>query len=60
MLTKQRFLEIFYTALMGAFIAFLQSFLVGMSDAALPHADPTMAAGTAGALRAVWVSRFHA
>lgn len=60
MLTKQRFLEIFYTALMGAFLAFLQSFLTGMTESALPHADPAMAAGTAGALRAVWVSKYHA
>lgn len=60
MLTKQRFLEILYTALMGAFIAFLQSFIVGISDAALPTADPAVAGAVAGALRAAWVAGIKA
>ncbi len=58
MLSKQRLLEIFYTALIGAAIAFLQSFLAGFSDIALPHADPVVAGGVAGALRAGWISKF--
>jgi hypothetical protein len=58
MLKKQRLLEIFYTALMGAFIAFLQSFLMGMTESTLPHADPTVAAGIGGALRAAYITKF--
>lgn len=58
MLSKQRLLEIFYTALMGAFIAFLQSFLTGMVSMTAPVADPAMAAGVAGALRVAYISKF--
>lgn len=60
MLSKQRLLEIFYTALMGAFIAFLQSFLTGMVSTTAPVADPAMAAGIAGVLRAGYISKFTA
>lgn len=59
MLTKQRFLEIFYTALMGACIAFLQGFLTGIVDPTPVMADPAVAAGAAGALRAGWIAKFH-
>lgn len=60
MLTKQRFLEILYTALMGAGIAFLQSLLTGLVDPSLAQSDPTVAAGAAGALRVAYISKFHA
>lgn len=60
MLTKQRFLEIFYTALMGACIAFLQSFVTALVDTTPIMADPTVAAGAGGLLRAVFISKFRA
>lgn len=46
-MTRQRLLDIFLTALMGATIAFLQSFLVGLTSTGIPVADPSIAAGAA-------------
>lgn len=60
MLTKQRLLEIFYTALMGAGIAFLQSFLMSLTSHPNIVADPAVAAAAGGILRAGYVSKFTA
>ncbi len=52
-MSKQRLLDIFMTALMGAAIAFLQSFLVGMTDIGIPHADPMMASAAAAGIKSL-------
>jgi len=60
MLTRQRLLEIFYTALMGAGIAFIQSLLMSLTSHPNIVADPALAAGIGGVLRAGYISKFTA
>lgn len=47
-MTKERFLDILLTALVGAGIAFLQSLLAGLATHPMPVASPEMAAMAAG------------
>lgn len=49
--TRKRLLDIFLTALTGAFIAFLQGLLMGLGDIAAPAADPGVAAAAAGGIK---------
>jgi len=51
-MTRQRLIDIVTTALVGAFIAFLQALLMGMTATTIPPADPALAAGFAGLLKA--------
>ena len=50
-MTKERFYDILLTALIGAGIAFLQSFLAGLTHAGAPVADPALAGIAAGTLK---------
>ena len=53
-MTRQRLLDIFLTALMGAGIAFLQALLSGLLGDAIPAADPALAGAAGAGLRAIW------
>lgn len=59
MLTKQRFLEILYTALISAGIAMMQSFIASLTSHPEITADPGTAATIGVGLRTAWVARFH-
>lgn len=50
-MTKERFYDILLTALIGAGIAFLQSFLAGLASHPIPVASPEVAAAAAGGLK---------
>lgn len=51
-MTRQRLLDILTTALVGAFIAFLQGLLMGLTQTTVPPADPALAAGFGALLKA--------
>lgn len=57
-MTKERFYDILITALIGAGIAFLQSFLAGLTASQIPTASPEVAGITAGALKLI-VNRIY-
>lgn len=59
-MTKERFYDILLTALIGAGIAFLQSFLVGLSASDIPTANPQIAALSAGALKLIVNTTYRA
>lgn len=52
-MTKERFIDILLTALIGAAIAFLQSLLLQMTGSQVPTPQPEVAATAAGTLRLV-------
>ena len=51
-MNRQRLLDILTTALVGAFIAFLQGLLMGMTTTTVPSADPALAAGFGAIIKA--------
>lgn len=58
--SKQKILEIFITALIGAGIAFLTNLLGELSHTVLPHASPEMAGVLSAAIKSVRSFSCHA
>ena len=50
-MTRQRFVDILITAIIGAGIAFLQSLLLGLTGTHIPTPDPVVAAAAGGTLK---------
>lgn len=48
------------TALVSAFIAFLQGILMGMTSTTIPPADPALAAGIGGIIKMGHIAYNHA
>ena len=48
------------TAFIGAFIAFLQGLLMGMTATTIPPADPALAAGIGGLIKMGHIAYSHA
>lgn len=59
-MTRQRLLDIIMTALVSAFIAFLQGILMGMTSTTIPPADPALAAGIGGIIKMGHIAYNHA